>query len=158
MIKFTCTCLAAAALAFSAPAALLAQDNSSTQFAFLEGNWVMKEGKGEFHERWTRNADNTFSGFGFMLSAKGDTLMREVLRIQKIGRHWVYIAAINKDEPTLFTLRESKNNTWVFENKEHSFPQRIAYQQKPDGSLLAWIEGKMLGKVRKEEYPMQRVK
>ena len=153
----TRTFLATATLALALLQNLSAQDITINQFKWMEGSWVMKDGKSEFYEHWARQSDHLLTGKSYML-VKGDTVMRELLRIEKVGRHWVYIAAINKDEPTLFTLKEAKGNALIFENKEHNYPQRIAYEQKEDGSLMAWIEGKLLGKVRKEEYPMVRVK
>ena len=144
-------------LVFAALSVQAQTSASAEQFSFLTGNWQSPMGKDTFYETWTRTGPNQYAGKGYLL-AKGDTAMREVLRLEKIGPHWVYIAAIDKQQPTLFTLVEATPEKLVFENKEHNFPQRICYAAKPDGSMLAWIEGKLLGKVRKEEYPMTRVK
>ena len=43
------------------------------------------------------------------------------------------------------------------ENKQNDFPQRVSYALQPDGSLLAWIEGEIGGKMRRVEFPYRRV-
>lgn len=45
---------------------------------------------------------------------------------------------------------------FVFENKQHDFPQRIIYQRNTDGGLLARIEGERDGKSRAVDFPMKR--
>ena len=46
----------------------------------------------------------------------------------------------------------------VFENPQHDFPQRISYELKGDGTLLAAIEGTKNGKTRRVEFPYRPVK
>jgi hypothetical protein len=43
----------------------------------------------------------------------------------------------------------------VFENPKHDFPQRIGYERQGDG-LLAWIEGTQDGEARRMEFPYRR--
>lgn len=45
----------------------------------------------------------------------------------------------------------------VFENPEHDFPQRIIYDGREDGVLIAAIEGDEGGETRRFEFPMRRV-
>jgi len=46
----------------------------------------------------------------------------------------------------------------TFENKQHDFPQRVIYEQKGKGLLLAAIEGTYKGKEGREEYQMRKVR
>jgi hypothetical protein len=138
-------------------AALPVQKNGIEQFAWMLGTWKREAGDKILYESWAEPVGNTMLGEGYHI-AKGDTVITEELRIQKIGNFWTYIPIVMNNPPVLFTLIESDKSRWVFENKEHDFPQRIVYSQKNDGSLLAWIEGEIEGKVMKEEYPMQRMK
>jgi hypothetical protein len=43
--------------------------------------------------------------------------------------------------PTVFTSISLDDGGVVFENLQHDFPQRVAYQRKGE-DLLAWIEGR----------------
>jgi hypothetical protein len=49
-------------------------------------------------------------------------------------------------------------NSIVFENLAHDFPQRVGYQLVGPDSLMAWIEGPRNGKMKRIEFPYQRVK
>jgi hypothetical protein len=104
---------------------------------------------------WQKMVNQTNWKQGF--PARLNSVRREILRIQKIGRFWTYIPIINKGKPVMFTLIESEPGVWIFENKEHDFPQRVVYSQKTDGSLFAWIEGEQKGQFMKDEYAMQKV-
>jgi hypothetical protein len=132
-------------------------DNTISQFDWLIGTWQGKSGNGEVFENWRRLDESTLVGEGYFV-VKNDTVFREMLRIQQIGNFWTYIPVVNKNQPVLFTLTKSEKAKWVFENKEHDFPKKIVYEQVADGSMLAWVEGKMLGKTMKEEYRMQKLK
>lgn len=46
----------------------------------------------------------------------------------------------------------------IFESPAHDFRQRISYALKPDGTLLAAIEGTKDGKTRRVEFPYRAVK
>lgn len=132
-----------------------AQINDIEQFKWIVGKWQGTSGEGQLVENWKKLDENTLLGEGYYI-VKNDTILKEYLKIERFGRHWAYIATINDRQPALFSLVESKNNTLVFENKEHDFPQRVVYSFKKDGSLLAWIEGNVKGKAQKEEYSMQK--
>jgi hypothetical protein len=141
--------------AFTFAGSAFSQD-SINQFEWLLGDWKGTQGPATLTESWKKVDETLMLGEGYVIM-NGDTAVTELLRIQKIGRFWTYIPIINKGQPVLFTLIESANDKWVFENKEHDFPQRIVYTRKPDGSLLAWIEGEMNGKQMKDEYTLQKV-
>lgn len=82
--------------------------------------------------------------------------------MKTIGSHVVYIAAVKTNHPVLFTLIENsgENNkpTWVFENKEHDFPQRISYARKAQDSMVARVEGVYKGKKEIQEFRLKREK
>ena len=134
-----------------------AQNKSIDQFEWMLGDWKGKTDKGDIYESWVKEDENTMIGEGYYV-VKDDTVVVEQLCIQKIGNYWTYIPIINKSIPVLFTLIEVENDIWIFENKEHDFPQRVIYSRKTDGSMLAWIEGEMNGKRMKEEYMMEKTK
>lgn len=137
--------------------ASFAQNRGIEQFKWMFGEWKGESAKGSTLESWIKENENTMTGKGYYV-VKGDTVVVEQLRIQKIGNYWTYIPIINNNKPVLFTLIKVENDIWVFENKEHDFPQRVIYSRKKDGSMLAWIEGEMKGKFIKEEYLMEKIK
>jgi len=138
---------------------LPAQNNSGIeQFKWLTGQWKGEMDGGVLYEKWTQHNNTTLLGEGYFVTVDGDTVLRETLRIEKIGNYWCYIPIINNASPVLFVLTTTDNKEWKFTNPEHDFPQMVAYSQQKDGSLLAWIEGKVKGEQKKEEYRMKKVK
>jgi hypothetical protein len=134
---------------------LSAQQTDLNALQKLEGHWKGSFGKGSLEETWTTLDSCTLLGWGYYIE-EGDTLITEQLRIQRIGNYWTFIPIINQNLPVLFTLVESSDSKWVFENKEHDFPQRVTYQISPEGDLKAWIEGTQNGKTLGETYLMHR--
>ena len=61
---------------------------------------------------------------------------------------------------TVFVSTQIGPASVVFENLQHDFPQRVAYQRQ-GADLLAWIEGPANGAaggaMRRIEYPYRRV-
>ncbi len=129
----------------------------STPFDALVGHWEGPLGGGTYIEKWEKLSAQHLQGEGYWIR-KQDTILVEDLRIQKIGPHWTYIAIINNSAPTLFTLIKMEDEQWVFENKEHDYPQVIGYQKDNVDQLYAWTDGTVQGKQRKDEYKLNRVK
>jgi hypothetical protein len=125
-------------------------------FDWMAGEWSGTFNGASISEVWTKKDGYTFEGKGYVVSGN-DTVVRETLLIQKIGKHWVYIAGINERNPVLFTLESPQGAGEIaFANKEHDFPQRIVYIQKENGEMHAKIEGKVMGKRKREEYIYKR--
>jgi hypothetical protein len=138
--------------------ALFLHHNATAQtpnFAPLLGKWEGKLGEGVLTEVWQQRNETHLTGKGYYVVGE-DTIINELLVIQQIGSHWVFIASINGAPPVLFGLKENEKHKWVFENSEHDFPQQVVYSIQKDGSLLAWIEGLQDGKMVKEDYLLQR--
>lgn len=132
-----------------------AQADDISQFQWLIGRWRGAQGDGVFYENWTKINDYTLEGAGCHV-VKNDTLFRESLKLHKVGKYWTYIATIENSYPVLFTLIDSFDNTWIFVNYEHDFPQRIVYTKRDDGKLFAKVEGEMEGVQMKEEYLLEK--
>lgn len=124
---------------------------------WIQGTWEGASSEGSFVENWTKVSDELFLGEGYFVQ-KGDTIVREILRMERIGPYWNFISIINENYPVLFTLIRSDHNTLVFQNEEHDFPQRIVYSFKGKNNMLAWIEGEEDGKSKKEEYAFTRLR
>ena len=65
----------------------------------------------------------------------------------------------SEQAPTALLSIKLAEASVVFENLQHDFPQRVAYERKGD-QRLAWIEGPrpgQPGQLRRIEYPYRRV-
>ncbi|KRT17645.1 hypothetical protein ASU31_03630 [Pedobacter ginsenosidimutans] len=136
-----------------------AQKDPSKAFAFILGSWEMQTAKGKIVEQWVQNPDKTLSGKSYRINAKGGSLLTETLKIKKIGKDTFYCSTVtgqNEGRETCFKLIATKDETYVFEDKTHDFPQRIVYQNQGKNDLLAWIEGELNGKSRKSEFRYKR--
>jgi hypothetical protein len=126
---------------------------------WLAGSWQQTSEAGTFTETWKQNGSN-LSGKGYLIDAN-DTIFSETLKIEVRNGEVFYVPIVadqNKGEEVLFKLITSANNRFVFENKQHDFPQRIIYQQISDDSLYARVEGEVKGELKFEAFNMKRVK
>jgi len=143
-------------LALSLVTVITNAQNNSDQFTPLAGTWKMEMNGDVIYETWRIENETTLIGMSYAIK-KGDTLVFENMRIMNIENYWVFIPVLYGQDPVLFTLKKSEDQTWIFENKEHDYPQRVGYSIADGSKLLAWIEGDEKGKFKKEEYPMIRV-
>ena len=91
--------------------------------------------------------------------ARGRTVEYEFIVLRKESDGTVnYVAKPSRQSETAFKLVRAGANEAVFENPQHDFPQRILYQLKPGGQLMAAIEGTKNGKTRRVEFHYERVK
>lgn len=133
---------------------LFSQNKTENIFSWIEGNWKLNSTSELSFENWTIVNDSTLSGKSILIS-ENDTVA-EILRIERIGKNWVYIATVNQSKPVLFSLIENANNVYEFENKEHDFPQKIVYKLIQDDLLLVWIEGFFNQKFNKIEFEFSK--
>ncbi|WP_316802371.1 DUF6265 family protein [Pedobacter nototheniae] len=136
-----------------------AQGRLPKTFSFLLGAWEMQMSKGKIIERWSINPDKSFKGESCRVNAQGDSLLTETLLIKKSGNDVFYCSTVkaqNDGKEVCFKLISTKNNTFVFENLTHDFPQRIIYQNQGKENLLAWIEGTKNGQNRKSTFKYKR--
>jgi len=136
-----------------------AQKDPSKTFAFVLGSWEMQTAKGKIVEQWVQNSDQTLSGKSYRINAKGDSVLSETLQIRKIGKEIFYCSTVanqNEGKEVCFKLVSTKDKIYIFENKEHDFPQRIVYENQGKKEMLASIEGELNGKSRKSEFRYKR--
>ncbi|MGB4774266.1 MAG: DUF6265 family protein [Daejeonella sp.] len=134
--------------------------NKIQQLEWLIGNWKNSTVNGQLYEIWTKRNDTLYSGHSFMIT-KGDTAFSERITLQLKEGNLFYIPIVsdqNKGKAVSFKLISDTKGEFVFENKEHDFPQRIIYKNPVPDSLFARIEGNVDGKFKKDEFPMTRYK
>jgi len=138
----------------------LAQENKILkQLEPLKGTWKGGKGTNVFYETWRTDDNRMMSGMSYKLKGT-DTIVFEWTKIIVSGSDLSYVAKVknqNQGKEVAFKLVSHSNKTFVFENPEHDFPQRVIYQLISSDSLHAWIEGKYQGKESREDYYYQRV-
>ena len=116
---------------------------SIENLAWLAGCWQVKDSKPgtTISEQWMLPAGNAMLGAGRTVK-NGKMTEFEFLRIVQSDSGLAYIARPAENPvDTSFSLISWANDEYVFENKEHDFPQRVIYRRENDGSLFARVEG-----------------
>ena len=144
---------------------LFAQNNSYglTDFRTLDailGTWKMETRRGPMFEQWTRANNEKFQGKSFRLNNQ-DTLILERVELSLTGGSIIYrpiVTGQNDGKAVEFKLISNTGDRFVFENKEHDFPQRVIYHFKSKDTLNARIEGTKDGKEMGSNFPYVRVR
>ena len=124
--------------------------------AWLQGCWEMQSGDQRVEEQWLSPRASSMLGVG--RTTRGTTLIDyEMVLIRERGDRLSYEAHPSGQEPAVFMSTAIGEQSIVFENLKHDFPQRIGYQRSVPDRLLAWIEGSQNGQTRRIEYPYNRV-
>jgi Domain of unknown function (DUF6265) len=124
--------------------------------AWLAGEWAFEKNGRVATEIWMSPAGGTMLGMSRTVT-NGRTVEYEfiLLRQDALGDIY-YVAKPSGQVETSFKLIRATATEVIFENPQHDFPQRISYTLKPDGTLLAAIEGQKDGKFRRVEFPYHR--
>ncbi len=125
----------------------------------LIGEWAAPYKGGELIEKWELKYEKMMNGKTVFL--KGDEeKSQEHINLVLEDRRIYYIPTVtgqNNDEPVKFTLIEIVDeNKFIFENKDHDFPQRIIYDLKTPGVLVATIEGETKNGMKSINYTYKK--
>ena len=126
------------------------------QAKFLLGAWKGPVGKGISIESWYKQDDSTFAGSGLFIKA-GKTMSEETIELTQKGDDVYYIPTVkgqNGDKPVTFKMTAVTDNTLIFENPQHDFPQIIKYTLYGTDSLVAEISDK--AGTHKEVFAMKK--
>jgi hypothetical protein len=88
--------------------------------------------------------------------AGGRTVAHEFLRIDERDGRLVYTAWPSGQPTASFTSVAVEEDRVVFENPGHDFPTRVIYERRPDGSVLARVEGLRDGEPAGSDFPLER--
>lgn len=137
-------------------------ENATTKtfrrLAWLEGDWERKTARGSMHESWQLLNDSTWRGASYVIRGV-DTVSSERITLQMRSNNIQYVPVVrnqNDGKVVYFTLKPLTSDTFVFENLQHDFPQRILYWQQHPDSLHAAIEGMQGEKMRREVFIMAK--
>jgi hypothetical protein len=128
---------------------------SVADLAWLAGSWGFEDGGRRYEEHWTAPAGGTMLGMSRTV-AGGRTVAHEFLRIDERDGRLVYTAWPSGQPTASFTSVAVEGGRVVFENPRHDFPTRVIYERRPDGSLLARVEGLRDGEPAGSDFPMER--
>jgi hypothetical protein len=111
----------------------------------------MEMEKLEIYEEWELLSETELVGKNYFIK---DSLLTigEKLYLKKFANQWAYVAIPKNQYITLFALVENTTKKFVFENKEHDFPQKIIYEFHKDGKLTTAIEGEENGEFKLKEF------
>ena len=129
------------------------------QLHWLAGTWQQQSEAGLLTETWQVQNATHMTGKSYLVDQQ-DTIFSETISLEIHEGEVYYVPLIadqNEGKPVRFKLVSAKDQTFVFENKTHDFPQRIIYHQTGSNNLTARIEGEIKGKLKAEEFKMQRV-
>lgn len=140
-------------LAACAAAPASASDPALAKLAWLQGCWAADGGERGSGEHWMAPAGGSMLGMSRSVR-KGRTAGYEFLRIARDTDGRLAFTALPSGQPqAVFPLLRQDEDTVVFENPAHDFPQRVIYRRIGPNGLHARIEGKGRG----IDFPMTRV-
>ncbi len=128
------------------------------ELSWLEGTWEgIDDNELIFVEVWTKGEGNWLNGKGATLTPDGDTMFKEVLKIELVEGTPYYVATVPENPgPVLFKLVESDKSHCVFENQDHDFPQRIEYTLQTNSTLYVKLEGIENGTPKTESLSFEK--
>jgi len=141
------------------PSTTFSQAASAQHLTWLQGCWRIDAGNRIVEEQWSAPRGGTLLGSSRTVR-DGKTIEHEFVIVRETAdARLAYEVSPSGRPVTVFTSISLDDGAVVFENLQHDFPQRVAYQRKGD-ELLAWIEGPAKnapGQLRRIEYPYRKV-
>ncbi|MCE3278831.1 MAG: putative lipoprotein [Bacteroidetes bacterium] len=129
---------------------------SIESFSWLSGEWVGKYDSVPVFEQWKPLNGKLLDGRGGVRTGK-DTVFTENIQIVEREDGIFYLATLKGATSAIeFKFSGFKNDTAVFENPTHDFPQRVLYFKNADGTFYACVDGKYNGKYMKEGFNYKR--
>lgn len=135
-------------------------ENSIVKTKWLLGTWENKSSRGSIYETWTKVSATEMNGKSYALKDL-DTIFYETIKLVQEPEGLYYIPTVKNQNdmlPVKFTLKSISESAMIFENPDHDFPQMISYSLIEPDSLVAEISGIKNGKLRKQQFPMKRIR
>ena len=133
---------------------IFAQDDSIIKL--FPGKWKMDVVNVEVYEEWQLVNENELIGISYSIE-DGVKNINESLYLKKFADQWAYVAVPKNQNIALFALIEHSPKTFLFENMEHDFPQKISYEFHKDGRMTAAIQGEVNGEIKRKEFSFKIV-
>jgi len=124
----------------------------------LVGEWTTPHKEGELVEIWQKQYNKKLTGETFYIIGNAEESKEKIDLVLSEGRIY-YSSKVNgqnEGESVQFTLIKMEKNKFIFENKEHDFPQRIIYELRLPNELIASIEGDTIEGFKKIVYKYKK--
>jgi hypothetical protein len=135
-------------------------ENDFKPLQSLQGLWKMETGRGAIYEEWNITDNKKLTGRSYRIN-NADTIIMERIQLYCEGNNIIYSPIVtdqNNQQAVSFKLISNTDNRYVFENKNHDFPQRVIYNLVSKDAVHARIEGVRNGQERGSDFKYSRVK
>lgn len=124
------------------------------------GTWESRTSKGSLYETWTKRDEHSFTGRSYYMNNADTVLFETIELVEKDGKLLYIVNAPEEkhEKPVPFESTEVNENQFIFENRQHDFPQVILYRKIRPDSLYAEVSGTVSGKELKEPFGMRKIK
>ena len=133
---------------------IIAQDDSIIKL--FPGKWKMDVENVEVYEEWQLVNENELIGISYSIE-DGVKNISESIYLKKFADQWAYVAVPKNQNIALFALIENSPKKFLFENKEHDFPQKISYEFHKNGRMTTAIQGDVNGEIKSKEFSFRIV-
>lgn len=130
------------------------------QLNWLLGTWINESDTKYSKESWTKENDSTFTAYSYTQVGNDTVFAETVLLQEREGNLFFTAAEADEKNRTVVTFKmiPSEKGKFVFENKEHDFPQQITYTNPTKDSIHAWIEGTINGMSKTVDFYFSKKK
>ena len=126
------------------------------RFAWLAGCFEMRKGSLVVEEHRMAPRAGTMLGMSRTTSENG-LVEYELTLLRERDGTLVYEAHPSGQPVAAFPATVTANDSIVFSDPAHDYPQTIGYRRAGPDSIIAWIDGVSRGKPRRVEFPYRRV-
>jgi hypothetical protein len=141
---------------------LVSCDNAgkTEDISWLIGSWEGHDVNDlTFYEHWQRSGKSSFDCTAVTITPDGDTLIKETPKIEVVEGVPYYVTTVpEKKGAILFKMVKGNATSAIFENRDHSFPQRISYLLESNNSMKIKLEGFKKGQPQVETLRFERMK
>lgn len=120
--------------------ALASAQAATAPLSWLTGCWRMTRGGTVVEERWSDMQGGMMLGTGRTVR-DGRAVEYEFTRITHSGDTLAFHALPSGQPLATFDAVARAEDSVVFANPQHDFPQRVTYKRLSADSLHAWVEG-----------------
>lgn len=124
---------------------------SVDNLSWLSGCWEGRQGEAIIEEIWSKPAGKSMFGLGRTLK-NNRTVSFEFMQFREEKGSLVFLPQPQGGTRVPFPLKAFSGDKMTFENPDHDYPQRIIYERKGKGLLLASTEGLFKGKLERKNF------
>lgn len=126
------------------------------RLSWMAGSWIARKDGVVVRETWLPPLDGAMAGAG-QTNRPGRKPFVEHMKITAEPAGATFTAMVPGQPPTPFVLQPGPDGEAVFENPAHDYPQRVIYRRCGE-DLCAAVEGRVSGRLKREEWRYTRIK